>query len=297
VIGVAPTLVSEIVAGSAVQIEIVKVGENILVLGVVVHSIGEIAGNTPPLENISRVEVQELGIGIGPVDSASRLVNQASCSLNKIVEETVVISNVVKLHEKVDGNSIPATSKDFITSEMEGVPREIVLEIGVDVGKQVVGSIEGGVKLTERNASIPNGLGAGDEVREFGIQSPRASVGRSINFRNDLDTSQDGVVDDFLNIALRVGFFGREGSELTELGVAGHVHGERVTISNVPMENVELDGKHGIHHLEELFLGDEMSGSINHDTSVGESRLISDANGGKRNFDDNASVGLSGVFQ
>jgi len=38
VIGVAPTLVSEIVTGSAIQIEIVEVGKNILALGVVIHS-------------------------------------------------------------------------------------------------------------------------------------------------------------------------------------------------------------------------------------------------------------------
>jgi len=38
-IGVAPTLVSEVVTGSAIQIEVVVVGENILALGVVIHSV------------------------------------------------------------------------------------------------------------------------------------------------------------------------------------------------------------------------------------------------------------------
>lgn len=117
--GIAPTLVSKVVAGAAVQVEIVVVGENVLVLRVVIHGAGEIAGDTPPLEDIRRVEVQEVGVGVGPVDSASRLINQTSSSLNKVVEETVVISNVVKLHEKVDCDGVPATSKDFVTSKME----------------------------------------------------------------------------------------------------------------------------------------------------------------------------------
>jgi len=116
------------------------------------------------LEDLITVEVQETGIGVSPIDSLSLLVNQTSSSFDKVVEEAIVVSNLVENHPCVDWDSVPAASKDLITSEVDGVPREIVGEVLPDVSKQVVGGIFGGIKLTEWDTSVPDAICAGNEA-------------------------------------------------------------------------------------------------------------------------------------
>jgi len=116
------------------------------------------------LEDFITVEVQETGIRVSPIDSLFLLVNQTSGSFDKIVEETIVVSDLVENHPCVDWDSVPAAPKDLITSEVKRIPREIVVEIFPNVGKQVVGGIFGGIKLTEWDASVPDAIGAGNEV-------------------------------------------------------------------------------------------------------------------------------------
>jgi len=159
---------------------------------------------------------------------------------------------------------------------MDRVPWEVVLKILIDIRKDVVDLIKSWVKLSKGNSSVPDGISTENHVMNCGVQRQRASMRRRVNFRNDFNTSNKGIIDNFLNILFRVNFHGRESTIFAEIRSRGEIDRERVTIGNVPMQDVKLNTEHGVHNLEELFLGDEMSGGIDHDSSVRESGTIDD---------------------
>jgi len=63
----------------------------------------------------------------------------------------------------------------------------------------------------------------------------------SIDFWDDLDTSKDCIVDNLFDVTLTIGFFSREGTVFAQVRVRGDINGEGITVSNVPVENVELN--------------------------------------------------------
>lgn len=105
------------------------------------------AGLTPELNDIFRSRRNVLNF-VSPVDLGSVGLDRFFLSVSVVNLELVVVGNVVLVHELFDGRSlVPARSENFITTHMDVLVREEILDILEDEIVGLIGFIQGRIEL------------------------------------------------------------------------------------------------------------------------------------------------------
>lgn len=110
----------------------------------------------------------------------------------------------------------------------------------------------------------------------FRSKTPRSDVSWSIDFRNDLDCIKASDPDEFLNVVNSVDLFGAVLAVLGEFWVRAELDWEGLIVDDVPVEDVQFRERHGFDDALDGSDAQEVSGRVDHDTSVLEQWLILD---------------------
>ena len=136
---------------------------------------------------------------------------------------------------------LKASQLDFITTQMNDGIWEDVNNFCEDLSDQFVSLFESDVE----RAHVPVSEGTGDVLVLRG-ESPAGGMTRSVEFRDDSDSSNHGVPDEFSCVSCGVGLLLAEGSVLGDFWVRVQDQWESILVSDVPVENTQFIVHHGI---------------------------------------------------
>ena len=144
------------------------------------------------------------------------------------------------------------------------------------------GAVEfGGNRVAGRNFEFlveATEVWVGNECREC--------VSRKFDLGNDGDVSRRGVGNDFLDVllgveaAVAVFSLTSEAANLGESGVFLNFDTPACVIDEVPVQCIHLVHGHHIEIAQHIFLGEKITGHVEHHTTPREGRVILDSNGG-----------------
>lgn len=99
-------------------------------------------------------------------------------------------------------------------------------------------------------------------------------MGGSVNFRHDSNTILFGQINKRLGLIQRVILSMLEGTGLSQFGMGCQLKGEGLIVTQVPVENIKLGQGHGLDQLGNSLNFEEMPGTVDHDSSVGDEGFI-----------------------
>lgn len=198
---------------------------------------------TPELNDIFRSRGDVLDF-VGPVNLSSVGRDRFFLSVSVVNLELVVVGDVVGSHPLLNrGSLIPARTKNFITTHMNVLVREEVLDVLEDKVVSFISLVNGRVKLVVVVFATRTSNG---DVSILSASAPRSDVTRRINFRNDSDTVSSSIINNFLNIFLGISVSSTIGTKVRHFRNRFEFNGERFIISNVPVENIHFVVHHSI---------------------------------------------------
>ena len=181
---------------------------------------------------------------------------------------------------------VEAAGLELITTNVEDVLGEALGELRVDVLDDIVGLGVDHVELTrvglhsgvQRPVVVgPPGVLAGDDALVDLLPSGGRVAGH-VDLGDDTNTASAAVGNNVGDIVGRELLSGRV-SVLGHLRVGAELHGPRLGVGYVPVEDIELGESKTVNLLLDLGDGDEVSGGIDHDTTVGVLGTILDGDG------------------
>ena len=97
--------------------------------------------------------------------------------------------------------------------------------------------------------------------------APRATVSRNVELGHHENTTLLRVRHDLLDVPVGVALLHGEGT-LPQLGHGGHLDGEGLVVDEVPVEDVQLDPRHGVDDALDGADGEVVASGIDHQRAV-----------------------------
>jgi hypothetical protein len=181
--------------------------------------------------------------------------------------------NVIGFHPISDALSLsPTVLYDLVSTEVNILILKSVIDVAHHILDHFPSKIKSGIELAHIDAVTGQ-----SNLLQLLASAPRLSMGRRIYFRNHTDTPNPGILDDLLNIGFRED--SSNASEVTKLRHFRHLHGERILVNDVPMQNIEFRVKHMVKSLDDFRNRQVMSGGVDHESTPFEGRSIFNSDG------------------
>lgn len=256
------------VSEADVKIGNIVVWENDFIFAAL-HS-GDIWADSPPFNHIFILH-GKVDIFICPInhflfrrDSSP----QFFLLLSIVNRKSLVIRDSVGLHPVSDALSLaPAIFNNLVSSEVDVIVLESVVDVWHDILYYFPSEGKGGVELSHVNS-----VASQSDLFVFLTPSPRLGVGWWVDFWNNTNASNSGILDDLFNVG-----FGEDSPNaavLTQFRDIWDLHGERILIDDVPMQHVQLRVKHMVESLDDLCDRKVVSGRVDHQSAPLERRGI-----------------------
>ena len=201
-------------------------------------------------------------------------------ALIEVSLQRIGVFEVMQAHEGGDTRvGLPVGREGLIASDVDVGIGEDLGHLGEKRRDQLIGFFAGGIEGVGGDAKLAAdacGGGAAGE-RRIGDQ-PGGAVAGHLKLRHDADAAVVRVGDDLARLLLRVEE--AVGALRCERGESEALHPEALVFGEVPVEDVHLDGGHGIEGALDDVDGFEVSAAIDHESAPGEARLVDDRDGG-----------------